>query len=169
MRRTLPLLFGLALIAAPAAAANSTTSAGTIAALTANRIAIRGAHPLSCRIGAASPVGVQGFAVGNRVVITCEQGVLTGIQDPAAGAETIISSATAHSSPTGPVSESVLSGQNVHIAAVTASSITVAAGSVRAVCKLGPASPDIRAYRAGDRALRLECKNGTLTSITRAS
>ena len=172
MRRLLPLLVALPAIAAPAAAAETTTSSGRITTLTPSRIAIAGSRLVSCRIGPDSPPLTQGFAVGRQVVISCREGLLTGIRPaalapvPAPGPATTVSSASAHSSASGrPVTSTDLVGKNVTITALDPTSITVAAGSVQVSCRLAAASPSLTGYRAGERVARVECQNGRLTTI----
>lgn len=167
----------LAAVAVPVATADGTTTSGRITSLTTKRIAIDGTQAASCRIDAESPKIVRRFIVGNRVVISCKNGVLTGIRGldaapvataKAAGPASIVSSATAHPSPTGVVTDTSLVGRNVPITALTATAITVGAGSISVTCAIGATSPDVGGFRAGERAARVECKNGTLTKITRS-
>ena len=173
MRRLLPLVVVLPVIAAPAVAGEPTTSSGRITTLTPSRIAIAGSRLVSCRIGPGSPQLAQGFAVGRQVVISCRAGLLTGIRPaapaPAAGPATIVSSASAHSSASGrPVTSTDLVGKNVTITALDPRSITVAAGSVKVSCRLAAASPDLTPFHAGEQVARVECQNGRLTRIARS-
>ena len=173
MRRLLPLLFALSapvVVVAAAGASGSATSLGRIVALSPTRIVIEGSGDLSCRIGPASPPASQAFAIGRHVVISCRNGILTGIRRAAATTPepSMSSSERAHSSSSGrPSASAVLVGENVPITALTATSITVEAGSVTVICKVAASSPEIVGYRAGDRITRLECRDGLLTRIVR--
>jgi hypothetical protein len=166
-----------AISAAPATAANG--SSGKIVSLTEKRIAIHGITDMSCRIGPASPKTVHNFIVGSRVQLICHKGLLTAIRklgtEPGVNTNVATSSS---SSAIASVSSSNNGGSNTDLAAagtgapitaLTATSITVEAAKMSISCTIAAGSPDVSGFKVGDHVSRLECRNGTLTVITRSS
>jgi hypothetical protein len=174
MWRALVLAAALAAVAAAPAAADRGRS-GKIVYLSAKRVTIHGPHSATCRIGTSSVRLTIGFFVGNRVVLTCRHGLLTGIRHlgaGAAGATTTTSSsavATATSSVAGGNNTAVAaSGSGVPILAISPTSITIRASGLTLTCAVGHGSPDLAGFEAGDRLSRFECRSGVLTGIARA-
>jgi hypothetical protein len=167
---------------------------GRISALHGLRITIHGrTHDLTCRIHALSPQKL-GYAVGNRVKITCDGGLLTGISgkngtvtvevSPGNHASASTSSSSTTSSSSSASASSSASSSQASSASASAqgsngasefdfvgpiasiSGTSIAFGST--TCQIGSGSPDASKFHAGDR-VHAHCTNGVLTSIVAAS
>jgi hypothetical protein len=175
------VLAGLTAPATFAATAPKWTAKGAVTKLTAHTIVVKG---IPCRITSASPTRatLRLYYVGAEVKIACREGVLkaidvleqlpsiivTGPQRGAATLQAIATTGAALSQTRGAgVSLDVLTGQ-FPITALSPTSITAGRGLVSVTCQLGDGSPDVGSYEVGTRLTRLECRNGVLTSLTRA-
>src|ERR1044071_3421374 len=146
MRRTLLLVLAALVFATPAAAAHHKPKhkrvkhSGTLVARTAASVTIKqGDHTLTCARDDSSPK-VQGASVGDKVKVTCENGVLVGFERAFTG-----SAAGA-------------------ISALSASSLTVHNDDRTVTCTLGDNSPNLGDYHVGDR-VKLSCSDGVLTAV----
>jgi hypothetical protein len=170
---------------------------GRISALHGLRITIHGrTHDLTCRIHGLSPQRL-GYVVGNRVKITCDGGLLTGISGKNGKNGTVTvevspgshasastsSSSTTSSSSSASASSSASSSQSSSASASAQGSngasefdfvgpIASMSGASIAfgstTCQIGSGSPDASKFHAGDR-VHAHCTNGVLTSIVAAS
>jgi hypothetical protein len=179
------LLAGLAAPASLAAAQPTWTAKGSITALKLHSITV---HGQTCRITTASPsrATLRLYGVGIEAKIACANGVLHAI-DPLHAPTVIKVPGTVYSPPTtsgsgnslataqtivalssGLISPSSSLTGGTPITALTDSAISAGGGTVSLTCSIGAGSPDLGNLAVGDRIIRMDCKNGVLTSITRA-
>jgi hypothetical protein len=153
------------------------TAKGAITTLRLHSITV---HGQTCRITTASPsrATLRLYSLGTEAKIACKNGVLHAIYPllspkpivigppvlpaPSATAPrvTVVSSAgliTGSGSGGAPISE------------LTDTSITAGFGRINLTCTIGSGSPNLGGFQVGDRVTAMNCKNGVLTSITRAA
>jgi hypothetical protein len=158
--------------------------AGTAPKWTANARTIT-VHGTSCRITTASPARatLRLYYVGAEAKIACAAGVLRAI-DVLKQLPSIISQSVTRTPPTAPISGGLVIGQTQASATTTVgtvsafgsgsfpitavSSTSISVGPLSLTCTTGEGSPDIGGLQVGERLTRMECRNGVLTSLTRA-
>ena len=119
------------------------SGSGTLAALSDSSLTVHTeTGDLTCKLGDGSP-NVGEYHVGDKVKVTCTNGVLTTI----ARADTY-------------------QGGLGAITALSDSSLTVHTDGGDLTCTLNDASPKLGDYRVGDK-VKLYCKNGALISIAK--
>ncbi len=138
-------------LAQPSAQPEVTTAGGTVTALDASSITVRGERNLTCRLTADSPISRE-FEVGDQVGIACVDGVVVKIVRLPRAAEP----ATTTTSPVTATGE---------IDALTSTSIKLV-GERDLACRLTDGSPSLTGFKIGDH-VRISCLNGVLTSIAR--
>jgi hypothetical protein len=175
----------LAGLAAPAALAATPqpkwTAKGAITALHLHSITV---HGQSCRITTASParLTLRLYYVGAEAKIACADGVLRKIDvlnvlpsvtikgsQPGTGGGNF-GTASVSISQTGVITSTsgAVAFAAVPISAIGNGSITVGTGPVNLTCTIAEGSPDVSGLQVGDRVTSMQCRNGVLTSITRA-
>ena len=107
-------------------------------------------HERTCALTTASPA-TGTFAVGDRVEITCANGVLVSIDE-----------VDGHRNAGN--DEPVTTGLSGTVTAVGAGAITVHDGENTLSCTIGATSPSLTGYGVGTHA-RIGCENGVLVSI----
>ena len=135
----------------PPATDGSFKQGGKLTDVSANSVTVRdGDHDFVCKLGDVSPP-LDGFHVGDHVVIACKNGALVGI--------TVVEVTT----PKPPVVER--SGQGT-ISAISSStsSLTVHTDGGDVTCSLGADSPKLGDYRVGDR-VKFGCRNDVLVAL----
>jgi hypothetical protein len=184
-------------LASPVALATTPTwtAKGAITTLRLQSITV---HGQTCQITTASPgrATLRLYSLGTEAKIACTNGVLRAIY-PLHTLKPIVSGppvfpAPPPASPTSPgldnaillgqslisggmvVSRSeslvaVPSGSGFPITALTDTSITAGSGRSSVTCAIASGSPDLGFFQVGDRLSRMDCRNGGLTSITRAA
>lgn len=179
------VLTALAAAAGHAATTPRWTAKGKVSRLNAHTITV---HGTSCRITSVSPdrLTLRLYYVGAEVKIACREGVLKAIDvlkqlpsirsgpptptRPPTGTTpvgpTLLTQSTSGTTATS--SAASLLGGPISITAIGDGKITAGGGSLTLTCTLGEASPDVGSYEVGTRLTRLECRNGVLTSLTRA-
>jgi hypothetical protein len=181
------VLAGLAAPAGAAAATPSWTARGPVTRLNPHSITVSGK---SCRVTSASPgrSTLRIIVVGSRVKIECAGGVLLDIDllhplppmnpvpltpttpstsSSSASSMSLAMTKTESSANGTTVSSTTLTG-NFAITGLANGSITAGIDSQSATCRVGDGSPDVSGFRVGDRLSRLDCRDGVLTSLTRA-
>jgi hypothetical protein len=136
---------------APKAPPTDTTlkQGGTLTVVAATSVTVRdGDRDFVCKLGDASPP-LDGFHVGDHVVIVCKGGALVGI------------TRVDVPSPKTPVVERTGQGS---ITALSASSVTVHTDGGDVTCALGDGSPKLGDYKVGD-LVKFGCRNDVLTGI----
>jgi hypothetical protein len=183
------LLAGLAAPASLASAQPGWTAKGSITALKLHSITV---HGETCRITPTSPgrLTLRLYYVGAEAKIACAGGVLrkidvlsalpgvtsvgpthpgsTELHAAATGNPTLLMTQTTVGNGTGTRSDS-LSG-NFSVTAIGNGSITAGrpGSSLSLTCSLADGSPEVGGFQAGDALVNMQCRNGVLTSITRA-
>jgi hypothetical protein len=176
------LVVGLAASAALAATPQlKWTAKGSITALHLHSITVNGK---SCRITTASParLTLRLYYVGAEAKIACADGILRKIDvlnvlpsikikssQPGTGGGNF-GTASVSISQTGVITSTsgAVAFAAVPISAIGNGSITVGSGPGTLTCTIGEGSPDIGGLQVGDRVTSMQCRNGVLTSITRA-
>ena len=187
------LLLGLAAPASLAAAPQPKwTAKGPVTSLSAHTITVNGRK---CQITTASPTRatLRLYFVGAGAKIACADGVLRKIDvlsvlpgvtikepQPGAGGSTLTATATGNS--TLVLSQSISgnsTGTTVSRTMLGSFSVTaIGNGSITGgrpgsspslTCAVGDGSPDVGGFEVGDPLSRMDCRNGVLTSITRAA
>ena len=180
---TAVVLAGLVVSAEAAAVTPRWTAKGAVSRLNARSITVNGK---SCRITPASPgrATLRIFFVGTRVKIECADGVLLDIDvlhqlppvnvapipttPPSTSSNVTLLITQTQSSVNGATVSSTTVAGNFSITALGNGSISAGSGSQTVTCQVGGGSPDVSDYHVGDRLSRLECRNGVLTTLTRA-
>jgi hypothetical protein len=122
---------------------------GTLTAITETTVTVRdGDREFVCKRGDASPP-LDGFHVGDHVVIACKNGAIVGITRVEVPA------------PKPPVVERT--GQGT-ITALSTSSVTVHTDGGDVTCTLGEASPKVGDYKVGD-LVKFGCRNDVLAAM----
>jgi hypothetical protein len=158
---------------------------GKISVLKLKTITVDGARTLTCRITSASPdVRLRGFVLGSTARITCKQGVLRTIAHPAQPAAMTTKPELKPSptpvTPSGSVSVNK-PGQtpgtgtgapapNPVLSIVGHGNISVLGGAVITIgtsvsCRFDASSPDVSAFKVGDR-VDYQCSAGILKKIS---
>jgi hypothetical protein len=141
---------------------------GTLTAVSDTSVTVHdGDHDFVCKRGDASPP-LDGFHVGDHVVIACTNGALAGItmvtvpttpKDPTTPHEP--TTPTNPTTPTTPVVER--SGQGT-LTALSDHSVTVHTDGGDVTCTLGDGSPKLGDFHVGD-AVKFGCRNDVLTAM----
>jgi hypothetical protein len=130
----------------------SFTQGGKLTDVSATSVTVRdGDHDFVCKLGDTSPP-LDGFTVGDHVVVVCKAGALVGIT------RVTVPSPTPPSPPV--VSRT---GQGT-ISARSTASITVHTDGGDVTCSLGTASPKLGDYQVGDH-VKFGCNNDVLFAI----
>lgn len=184
MKRAALIVLATGLLAGPAVAATPHwTATGAITKLNKQVVTV---HGKTCKIPAALRTVVKLYYVGAGAKINCVDGslrkidvlnVLPAINQPGPAhpstqpspvgssaflmGSTLLNGASAVYSTTGMVG-------NFSITALDGGSITTGSGKLSMTCRLGGDSPDLSGFQVGDKLSDARCKNGVLTSITRA-
>ena len=126
---------------------------GTLTDVSAASVTVRdGAHDFVCKLTDTSPP-LAGFAVGDHVVIVCEDGALAGI-----------TKAPPTTEPKDPISRT---GQGT-LTALTTALITVHTDGGDVTCSLGDGSPKLGDFHVGD-LVSFGCKGDVLFAIYKAT
>lgn len=143
---------------APPADGQSFKQGGALTALSATSVTVHdGDHDFVCKLGDASPP-LDGFHVGDHVVIACTNGELVGI--------TLVTVPTVPKDPTTPTTPVVeRTGQGTLSAISTStSSVTIHTDGDDVTCSLGDSSPALGDFHVGD-AVKFGCRNGVLVAL----
>jgi len=140
---------------------NSFKQGGKLTYISATSVTVRdGDRDFVCKLGDLSPP-LDGFHVGDRVVIACNNGALVGITRVGSPQEPTKPDVPNPGGPTTPVVERT--GQGT-ISALSTASLTVHTDGGDVTCKLGDASPRLGDFHVGDR-VKFGCKNDMLAAI----
>ena len=176
------VLAGLAVPAGLADTAPKWTAKGHVTKLNTHAITV---HGTSCRITSVSPgrATLRLYYVGAEAKIACTAGVLRAIdvlkQLPSVMSQSVTRTPPTAASSAGVVTAGTQTSSNTSIGTVSASgsasfaitavsSTSISVGPLSLTCRIGEGSPDISGLQVGDRLTRMECRNGVLTSLTRA-
>src|ERR1051326_7891362 len=125
------------------------SAAGSITALSPTSISLHNDDAtVTCTLGDGSPKLVD-YHVGDRVKLSCSDGVLTAIAkiDPPKITETTITTGT--------------------LSVLTPTSVSVLSDGGPRTCTRGDGSPSLDGYNVGDR-VKMTCTNGLLTVMAKA-
>jgi hypothetical protein len=153
----------------PPATDGSFKQGGKLTSVSATSVTVRdGDHDFVCQRGDASPP-LDGFTVGDHVVIVCKGGALVGITrvevpSPTEPKDPTTPTTPKPEEPTPPVV--LRSGQGT-VSALTDHALTVHTDGGDVSCALGDGSPKLGDYHVGDR-VKFYCKNDVLAGIVKA-
>jgi hypothetical protein len=144
------------LVTKPKSEQPSFKQGGRLTVVSSASVTVRdGDHDFVCKLGDASPP-LDGYHVGDRVVIVCRDGALVGI--------TRVEVAPKPEEPKPPVV--LRSGQGT-LSALTAASVTVTTDGGNVSCSLADGSPKLGDFQVGDR-VKFYCKDDVLAGIVKA-
>jgi hypothetical protein len=139
---------------------------GKLTDVSATSVTVRdGDHDFVCKLGDASPP-LDGFHVGDHVVIACKGGVLVGITRVDVPAPKEPTTPTTPTTPTPEVPKPPVverTGQGT-VTALSTASVTVHTDGGDVTCTLGDGSPKLGDYKVGDR-VKFGCRNDVLAAI----
>jgi hypothetical protein len=139
----------------PPATGASFKQGGKLTGVSATSVTVRdGDHDFVCKRGDASPP-LDGFAVGDHVVIVCKDGSLVGITQVSVPVPT---------PPTTPVV--TRTGQGT-LSALSTTSVTVHTDGGDVTCSLSAESPKLGDFHVGDK-VKFGCRNDVLLAIYKA-
>jgi hypothetical protein len=154
---------------APPSDGQSFKQGGTLTEVSATSVTVHdGDHDFVCKLGDASPP-LDGFHVGDHVVIACTNGALVGItrievpapKNPTTPKDPTMPKDPPAPTPTTPVVERT--GQGT-ISALSTSSLTVHTDGGDVTCSRGDSSPKLGDYHVGD-LVKFGCRNDVLYGI----
>jgi hypothetical protein len=139
---------------------------GKLTEVSATSVTVRdGDRDFVCKLGDASPP-LDGFHVGDHVVIACKGGALVGITrvEVAAPQEPTTPTTPTTPKPEAPKPPVVERTGQGSITALSTASVTVHTDGGDVTCTLGDGSPKLGDYKVGDR-VKFGCRNDVLAAI----